>query len=135
MKFFFALTAALLLGGGVALADGMVTVHVANARSGKPVVGQTVHLTDAAGDFVATTDKLGNAIFMNVPAGRSSVDATAGPYASRCQPYFTVSSYQHRVVRLDVDPVPANANVTAGPLCPLSSLVNPGEGADVYNIF
>lgn len=133
MKFFIAVLAAMVLGGAVALADGAVTVHVVDAATGKPVAGQSVRLTDASGDFVAATDKHGNAHFLTVPVGRSSIDATAGAYRSRCQPYFTVSSNQHRVVRIDVER--AGKQAEAGPLCPLSGLVNPGESADVYNIF
>lgn len=128
-----AFLAAMLLGGTVALADGTLTVHVVDAATGKPLAGQSVRLTDASGDFVAATDKRGNAHFLAVPVGRSSVDATAGAYRSRCQPYFTVSSNQHRIVTIDVERT--GKQTEAGPLCPLSGLVNPGESADVYNIF
>ena len=133
MKFLVALMAAMLLGGTVAFADGMVTVHVVDAATGRPVSGQSVRLTDASGHFVAATDRRGNAHFLTVPVGRSSVDATAGAYRSRCQPYFTVSSNQHRIITIDVERI--GKETEAGPLCPLSGLVNPGESADVYDIF
>jgi Carboxypeptidase regulatory-like domain len=133
MKFFVALLGVLVLSGTVALAEGTVTVHVVDTSTGKPVEGQGVRLTDAAGDFVATTDKRGNALFLTVPVGRSSVDATAGAYKSRCQPYFTVASNQHRIVTIDVER--ASKDSAAGPLCALPGLVNPGEGSDVYDIF
>jgi 5-hydroxyisourate hydrolase-like protein (transthyretin family) len=133
MKFFLAFAAAMLFGGAAALADGMVTVHVVDAKSGKPVTGQNVRLTNAFGDYVATTNKHGDALFMSVPSGRASVDAGGRSYVSRCQPYFTVSNDQHRIVIVRVQPNAPTGQT--GPLCAQSGLVQPGVGADVYNIF
>lgn len=133
MRFFFVLLTAFLMSGAAALADGMVTAHVVDAHTGKSVPGQTVTLTNSVGDYAAITDKRGDAHFLSVPIGRSSLDATGGRYRSLCQPYFIVSTNQRRIVRVEVER--SRGNVPPGPLCALSNLVNPGESADVYNIF
>jgi len=133
MKFFVALAGALALSTAAALAEGMVTVHVVDAKSGKSVAGQNVRLTNAFGDFVATTDKHGNALFISVPPGRASVDATGRNFVSRCQPYFTVSADQNRIVTVHVQPNAPTGE--PGPLCAVPNLVQPGVGADVYDIF
>jgi hypothetical protein len=132
VKFALTLLAAFLFSTGAALADGIVTVHVVDAHSGKPIAGQTVRLTDAQGDFVSNTDKRGDALFISVPVGRST--AVVDGYLTRCLAYFTVGADQHRYVTLRVRPF-TGGSVTARPLCHLNGLVNPGQGADVYEIF
>jgi hypothetical protein len=114
-------------------ADGIVTVHVVDAKSGKPLPRQQVQLTNAYGDFIAQTNKHGDATFMTIPAGRSTVDIVSSDYVSHCQPYFIVAADQHRLVTIDVERSGLNPS---SPLCRLSSnLVQPGVGADVYDIF
>lgn len=132
MKFAVAAIAALLLTAAPALAEGLVTVHVIDAHSRKPLRGIPVTVTGAFGDLDGVTDKLGNVTFLSVPAGRSTVVA-ADEYISPCTPYFTVSTGQHRAVTLIVSPrVPGKNPVQ--PLCAMSNLVNAGEGADVYDV-
>jgi hypothetical protein len=72
-------------------------------------------------------------LFISVPSGRSSVDASGRDYVSRCQPYFTVSTNQHRIVTVHVQPNAPTGQ--PGPLCAQPGLVQPGVGADVYDIF
>jgi hypothetical protein len=116
-----------------ALAQGFLTVRVVNAQNGKPVAAQTVTITGAHGDLVATTDRHGIVSFLDVPSGRTSADASGGGYVSRCRPFFDVSAGQHRILTIDVIAASPQQD-TAGPFCALSDLVNPGEGADVYDI-
>lgn len=132
MRAALAFMAAVLLVGAPALADGIVTVHVIDAHSHKPLRGIPVTLTGAFGGFEGVTDKLGNVDFLSVPAGRSTALA-ADEYISPCTPYFNVSTDQHRTVNLIVSPrTPGQTPVQ--PLCAISNLVNPGEGADVYDV-
>ena len=134
MKFFIALaTAVILSSAAVFAADGIVTVHVVDAKSGRPIAKEQVQLTNAYGDFTAQTNKRGDATFMSIPAGRSTVDIVSADYVSHCQPYFVVAADQHRLVTIDVQRTRLNPS---SPLCRLSSsLVQPGVGADVYDIF
>lgn len=133
MRFFLGLLTATMLCTAAALSQGIVTVHVVDAKSGKPVQGQNVRLTNASGHFVATTDKRGDALFISVQSGHASVEATGRNYVTRCQPYFTVSSEQHRIVTVRVQPNAPTGQT--GPLCAVPGLLQPGEGADVYDIY
>ena len=132
MKSGLAAIVAFVLLGSPALAEGIVTVHVTDAHSGKPLRGIAVTVTGAFGDLGGRTDKLGNVNFLNVPPGRSTV-AAADEYVSPCTPYFMVSSDQHRTVNLIVSPRMPGQDAFQK-LCAMSNLVNSGEGADVYDV-
>ncbi len=134
MKIAPLLAVLLLCGGAVALADGMVTVHAVDARTHKPLVGRKVRLTNAFTDLVSVTNRAGDALFLTVPDGRTTIDIDDARYRSRCTPYFTVSFNQHSIVTVHLIAASVRES-TPAPLCPLSRLVNPGEGADVYDVF
>lgn len=134
MKTLAAIAAAMLLTSAAALADGSVSVRVIDAASHKPVKGVTVTVESHAGMvYESSTDKNGMAHFLTVPDGRALAVVQDRDYVSLCQNVFAVSSLQRREMTLEVA---RNASGEVHPrICALSNLVNPGEGADVYDIF
>lgn len=136
MKTLAAIAAAMLLTATAALADGSVSVRVIDAASHRPVKGVTVTVESHAGMvYESSTDRNGIAHFLTVPDGRALAVVQDRDYVSLCQNVFAVSSLQRREMTLEVA-TPRNAVGPVRPrICVLSNLVNPGEGADVYDIF
>lgn len=138
MKSIIAILAAIVCCSSVALAQGAVTVHVVDARSGKPVSGVPVAMYGPGGELDGITDRHGSAVFLTVPDGRTRVAAsqeTAPYYISTCVAAFTVASDQHRDVTLQVVKVTPRMGEYHPRHCVLSNLVQPGVGADVYDIY
>ena len=137
MRFFVAFLAAAALCSSAALAQGAVTVHVLDARNGKPVGGVPVALYGPGGEQDAVTDRRGSVVFLTVPPGRTQVAASqesAPYYISTCVAAFSVSSDQHRDITLEVVKVTPRTGEHRPRHCLLSNLVQPGVGADVYDI-
>ena len=135
MKILAALAASMLITGTAALADGSVSVRVIDAASHRPVKGVTVTVESHAGMvYESNTDKNGIAHFLTVPDGRTLAVVQQPQYVSLCQNVFAVSSLQRREMTLEVASG-RNAAQVQPRICALSNLVNPGEGADVYDIF
>lgn len=133
MKILAAIAAAMLLTAASALADGTVRVRVVDAATQHPVSGVVVTVDTLAGvEYQETTDKYGIAHFLTVPDGRAAALVRDEPYLSLCQNLFTVSSTQWREMTLEVTRERSGVRPRA---CTISNLVNPGEGADVYNVF
>jgi hypothetical protein len=138
MKFLLALTAAMFFGASAALAQGMVTVHVVDAKTGKPLSGVPVALYGRAGEQDGVTDRHGAVFFLTVPDGMARVAASQDRppyYISTCVASFTVSSDQQRTVTLEAVRVTREMGLYQPRRCDLSNLVQPGVSADVYDIF
>jgi hypothetical protein len=136
MKTLAAIAAAMLLTSAAALADGSVSVRVIDAASHKPVKGVTVTVESHAGIvYESSTDKNGMAHFLTVPDGRALAVVQDRDYVSLCQNVFAVSALQRREMTLEVASPRSGSGELHPRICALSNLVNPGEGADVYDIF
>ncbi|MFN2527967.1 MAG: carboxypeptidase-like regulatory domain-containing protein [Candidatus Baltobacteraceae bacterium] len=130
----------LLAPGSRAMADGntgMVRGHV-NDQKNQPVEGASVTLNIDGEEITTTTGLDGFFVFLSVRPGLTYVTPEKMGYSWTCLPLYRVFANQTRdvgTIMLSNNPVDRE---TLGPRCEASLhslLPNPGETADVYDIF
>lgn len=117
-----------------ALADdstGALSVQVIDAQ-GHPLENVDVWAVDASspGQHVVT-DRSGYAHFLSLPVGTETIAARNKNY-NGCGAFVRIAANQHRIVRI----IAYGGKVLCGSLRLVNgSLVQPGVGADVYDIY
>lgn len=123
---------AVLAASLLAQSTGHVYVHVADAKTGKPVRGWTVQVTTPGGDVQQITDGGGVANFLTVSIGIARIDVLRAGKLAVCPAVVDVSPDESTVINVHVrdgervsNCVPSRAGVH----------VRPGVTSDVYDIF
>ena len=116
----------------VAQATGHISVHVVDAKTGKPAAGWTVQVTTRDGDVEQITDRNGYANFLTISIGIARIDVLREGKLAVCPAVVDVSPDESTVVN-----VHTKQNKTAANCIPSRAElhVRPGITSDVYDIF